>query len=75
MVAATGFVATVKVIDVLPTGTVTLGGTVATEVLPLERVTIAPPSGAAPLRVTVPVEEKPPTTLAGLSVREDAVTA
>ena len=73
-VAATGLVVTVKVVDVLPPGTVTLAGTVATDVLLLERITIAPPAGAAPLRVTVPIEELPPITLDGLSVTDDAVT-
>ena len=45
--------------------TVTLAGTLAA-VLPLARVTVSPPEGAAPFRVTVPVEEAPPTTAVGL---------
>lgn len=62
----TGFVATVKIVDVLPVGTITLAGTVAALVLPLERVTKAPPVGAGPVRVTVPVDKVPPVTLDGL---------
>jgi hypothetical protein len=49
-----------------PAGTVTLDpATWATPVLLLTRVTTAPPVGARALRVTVPVEELPPTTLVG----------
>jgi len=36
----------------------------------LERVTTAPPTGAALLSVTVPVDELPPRTEAGLRVTE-----
>ena len=57
-----------------PAVTVTLAGTRATFVLLLESVTWAPPAGAGPLSVTVPVEDcKPPTTLLGLTVREESV--
>lgn len=48
---------TVKVAVVLPEATVTLDGTVATDVFPLDRVTTVPPEGALALRVTVPVED------------------
>jgi len=58
---------------VAPAATVTLGGTVAAEVLLLDRETTVPPLGAGPLRVTLPVEEFPPLTLVGLSVSEDGV--
>jgi hypothetical protein len=64
--AATPRVVTVNVAEVLPAATVTLAGTVAAAVLLLERVTTAPPVGAAPLSVTVPVELFPPTTVVGL---------
>jgi hypothetical protein len=68
-------VVTVNVREVLPAGTVTLAGTVAAAVLLLERVTTAPPVGAALLRVTVPLELFPPTTVVGLRETEDTVTA
>ena len=67
---------TVNVVLKAPAGTVTLAGTVAALVLLLDRVTTAPPEGAALVKLAV--EELPPTTLAGLSaipasegVRED----
>jgi FlaG/FlaF family flagellin (archaellin) len=63
----------VKVVLVLPAGTVTLAGTVATAVLPLVRVTTAPPVGAAPLKVTVPVDVAPETTVDGFNVTDDTV--
>ncbi len=64
-----------KVALVAPAGTVTLAGAVATAVLLLESVTTAPPLGAGPLRVTVPCEESPPTTLVGFRASDDRVTA
>jgi hypothetical protein len=57
----TGVVVMVKVAEVELAGTVTLAGTCATEVLLLDKVTTAPPAGAGPVRVTVPVVELPPT--------------
>jgi hypothetical protein len=66
-------VVTAKVAVVVPAATVTLVGTCATPVLLLESVTTAPPEGATPLNVTVPVELLPPTTLVGLSVTDDSV--
>ncbi len=61
-------------VKVAPAGTVTLEGTVAAPVLLLERRTWAPPAGAGPLSVTVPVEDcAPPTTLVGFSVSEETV--
>jgi hypothetical protein len=74
---ATGIVVTVNVAVVAPAGTVTLTGTVAAAVLPLDSVTTAPPDGAGPFSVTVPVDEVPPITEVGLrvtEVREAAVT-
>ena len=70
--AVTVPVLTVNVPLVYPAMTVTLDGTVAADAL-LERLTTAPPLGAAPLRVTVPVDEDPPLTLVGLSASADSV--
>ena len=76
MVAAlTALVLTVKLALVAPAATVTLAGTLAAAVLLLESDTTAPPAGAGPLNVTVPVEDAPPVTLLGLSVRADKVDA
>ena len=61
----------VKVVLVLPAGTVTLTGTVDTEVLPLVSVTTVPPVGAAMFKVTVPVDGAPETTVDGFSVTDD----
>ena len=69
--AATALVLTVNVALVAPAATVTLEGTRAATVLLLESATTAPPDGAAPLSVTVPVEEFPPVTLAGFSESEE----
>lgn len=73
----TGLVVIVKVAVGAPDGTVTLVGTCAAAVLLLESVTRAPPVGALPLRVTVPVDEFPPITEVGflaMDVRVAAVT-
>ena len=69
--AVTALVLTVKVALVAPAATVTLDGTLAAAVLLLESVTCAPPVGAGPLSVTVPVEEFPPVTLVGFSESEE----
>src|SRR3989442_13305001 len=71
----TATVVPVNVALVTPAGTVTLptGGTLAAAGLLLERVTTAPPAGAAVLRVTVATEELPPTTLVGLSTKPETV--
>ena len=67
---ATTLVLIVNVAPVAPAATVTLVGTLATDVSLLERVTCAP-AGATPLNVTVPVGEFPPVTLVGLSESEE----
>ena len=59
-----------KVALLFPAATVTLPGTLATVLLLLERETTRPPTGAAPLSVTVPVEVLPPTTVVGLRERD-----
>ena len=72
---ATALVLIVNVALVVPAGTVTLEGTLAAAVSLLESAICAPPDGAAPLSVTVPVEEFPPWTLVGFSVRDESVGA
>ena len=72
MDAVTGEVVMVKLALVAPAATVTLAGTEADALLS-ESVTTAPPDGAAPVKVTVPCEELPPTLpsfyIAGFSYR------
>jgi hypothetical protein len=64
---------TVKVALAAPAVTNTLEGTPAAPLL-LESMTCAPPAGAGPLSVTVPVEVcRPPITLVGFSVSEETV--
>jgi hypothetical protein len=70
---ATGLVVTLNVAVVAPAATVTLAGTCAAVVLLLDRVTTAPPVGACPVKVTVPVDEVPPITEVGLSATEATV--
>src|SRR5438132_13150435 len=71
---ATAVVLIVKVAVVLAAGTVTLEGTLAAALL-LESATCAPPAGAGPLSVTVPVDDcTPPATLAGFNVSEETDT-
>ena len=72
---ATDVVVTLNVALDPPALTFTLAGTCATEALPLDSVTTAPPVGAGPLNVTVPVEPTPPTTLVGFTVTALKTTA
>ena len=69
---ATALVPTLKLALVAPAATVTPAGTDAAPLLS-ESVTCAPPAGAGPFRVTVPVAELPPVTLAGLRLSEEAI--
>jgi hypothetical protein len=69
----TELVVTVNVVLVVPAGTVTLAPTVADDEL-LERSTTAPPGGAAPLSVIVPVDEAPALTVPGLKLTEASVS-
>src|SRR4030088_2912371 len=67
---ATALVLTKNDAVVAPAAIVTLGGALAAPLL-LESATCAPPDGAGPLNVTVPVEEFPPVTLVGFSESEE----
>src|SRR2546426_7664035 len=67
---ATALVLRLKLALVPPGETVTLAGTTAAGLL-LESVTCAPPAGAGPFSVTVPVEGLPPVTLAGLRASDE----
>jgi hypothetical protein len=69
----TEVVATRKVAIAVPAATVTLAGTVATDVLLLTSETVVPPGGAGALKAALPVEELPPLTLVGFRVREESV--
>ena len=72
--ALTTLVLTANVALLAPAATVTLAGVLATVVLLLESATCMPPAGAGLLNVTVPVEELPPTTLAGFKESEASAT-
>ena len=72
---ATAEVVIVKIDVVAPAATVTLAGTRAAAVLLLVRVTTAPPAGAGPVKVTVPVDDVPPITEVGLRVTEVSAAA
>ena len=65
---------TENVLEVAFPAIVTLVGTVATALL-LPSVTSAPPAGAGPFSVTVPVDALPPRTDVGLNVTELRVAA
>ena len=71
----TELVTTGKVAELAPAATVTVAGTLAMEGLLLARLTVRPPEGASPLRVTVPVEGLPPVTLVGASVKVERLGA
>ncbi len=73
MLAVTATLVAVKVAVVAPAATVTLAGT-------LDRAAAGQgdgqaPGGGAPLGVTVPVEEAPPTTVVGLKASAESVGA
>ena len=68
--APTAVVDTEKVAVVWPAATVTLAGMLVRPGLSVDRETVAPPAGAAPLSVTLPVEVRPPTIGLGLNVSE-----
>jgi hypothetical protein len=70
----TEIVPTVNVAFVAPAATVTLAGTVAAGLL-LVSVTTAPPESAALVRLNVPCDAVPPTTLVGVTDSEESVGA
>ena len=71
--APTTTVVIVNVAAVRPAATVTLAGMVAAALL-LKSETTAPPEGAGPSRLIVPVDGVPPSTIAGLSNTEATET-
>ena len=64
---ATLTVVTVNVAVLPPAGTVTLDEDSVADGLELVSVTVVPPEGAGPFRVTVPLDELPPVRELGLS--------
>lgn len=73
VVEATPKVVIVNVAVRDPASTATVPGTCAAAALLLCSVTVMPPLGAAPLKVTVPVELLHPTTEVGVLVTDDRV--
>ncbi len=63
-------VVTMNVVLDAPAGIVAVGGTCATLVSLLLKVTTAPFGGAAPFKINVPVAVLPPLTVFGLTVNE-----
>jgi hypothetical protein len=74
LAAVTAVVLAVNVAVDAPARTVTVAGTVADESLDV-RLTVVPAVGAGPVRVTVPVEEVPPVTVAGFRLTPLSVAA
>jgi len=70
MVAVTAEVLTAKVVVFCPASTTTVGGTAATGLFELDRVTVKL-AAAAPDMVTVPVALNPPAMIVGLMLRDD----
>ena len=58
-----------------PSGIVKLAGTCAADVLLLCKVTTAPPEGAGPFKVNVPLALAPPTTTLGVLDSENRTGA
>lgn len=69
--ALTEVVVIANVVLLDPAAMVTFAGTFATAALLVCRVMTAPPLGAGPFNVTVPVELTPPTTELGFLLIED----
>jgi hypothetical protein len=75
VLTATGELATENVAVVVFGAIVTLPGTLVAPGLLLPSVTSAPPGGAGPFSVTVPVDEFPPRTDVGLNDTELSIAA
>src|SRR2546423_12561612 len=73
--SADGGLASANVALVDPSGMSTLAGTPTSAGSPLDRMTSAPPTGAAAESDTVPTAGLPATTLAGDSVTDDSAAA
>ena len=58
-----------------PAGIVRLAGVEATSTLLLWSVILAPPAGAGPVSVTLPVDDLPRRMVLGLTETEESVTA
>jgi hypothetical protein len=72
VVAATGWLVTVNVVELLPDGTVTVPtNRLATAVLSLATLTTTPPVGAVAFNFTVAVEVFPAATLAGFKATDE----
>jgi hypothetical protein len=71
---ATAVVVTGKVTLVASSGTATVGGTVAAGLV-LESATVTPPTGAAPVKATVPSDGCPPMRALGLSDTDEGAGA
>ena len=74
-VELTALVATEKVVEATPAGTVRVEGTVAAAVSLLVNATRAPPAGAGAVSVTVAELLVPPATVAGLRLTELSAAA
>jgi len=61
-------VVTVKVAEFAPASTVTLAGGTARELFDAT-LTTTPPVGAGPFNVTVPTDDRPPTTVVGVNAK------
>lgn len=66
-------VVAVKVALDWPAATVMLPGT-CTKLFVLDKVTSAPPEGAAPFNVTVPMDEFPAVTVLGFMLTDEAAS-
>ena len=66
---ATEFVVTEKFVDVAPAATATELGTLVAR-LAFDKLIVAPPAGAAPVKLTVPIADCPPITADGFMLKE-----